>query len=37
MIYDQFIKLLNYRFDKPHEYLVVDRDNNLYYKHLINL
>ena len=32
MTYDQFIELLNYCFDKPHEYLVVDRDNNLYYK-----
>ena len=28
--YDQFIKLLNYCFDKPHEYLVVDPDNNFY-------
>ena len=32
MTYDQFIELLNYCFDKPHEYLVVDRDNNTYYK-----
>ena len=32
MTYDQFVELLNYCFDKPHEYLVVDRDNNTYYK-----
>ena len=30
--YDQFIELLNYCFDKPHEYLVVDRDKNTYCK-----
>ena len=28
MTYDQFIELLNYCFDKPHEYLVVDRNNH---------
>ena len=32
MTYDQFIELLNYCFDKPPEYLVTDRDNNLYFK-----
>ena len=32
MTYDQFIELLNYCFDKPHEYLVINRDNNTYWK-----
>ena len=32
MSYDQFIELLNYSFDKPHEYLVINRDNNTYWK-----
>ena len=32
MSYDQFIELLNYCFDKPHEYLVINRDNNTYWK-----
>ena len=37
MTYDQFIKLLNYCFDKPNEYLVVDPDNNLYSKKINQL
>ena len=37
MTYDQYIELLNYCFDKPHEYLVVDPDNNLFFKNLISL
>ena len=32
MTYDQFIKLLNYCFDNPNDYLVIDCDNNSYYK-----
>ena len=29
MTYNQFIELLNYCFDRPHEHLVIDQDNNL--------
>ena len=32
MPYDQFIELLNYCFHKPHKYLVVGCDKNLYHK-----
>ena len=37
MTYDQFIELLNYCFDRPHKYLVVDQDNNLYCKNFNQL
>ena len=30
--YDQFIELLNYCFNKSHEYLVINRDNYTYWK-----
>ena len=32
MTHEQFVKLLNHCFDKAHEFLIIDNDNNLYNK-----
>ena len=32
MSYEEFLEMLGYVFDKQYNWLVVDRDNNLYYK-----
>ena len=32
MSYEDFLKILEYVFDKQYNWLLIDRDNNTYYK-----
>ena len=32
MSYDDFLAMLEYVFDKPYNWLMIDRDNNTYWK-----
>ena len=37
MSYENFLKLLEYVFDKQYNWLLIDRDNNIYYKNFNQL
>ena len=32
MTYDEFVDMLDFAFDKPYNWLMIDRDNNTYWK-----
>ena len=32
MTYDEFVDMLDFLFDKPYNWLMIDRDNNTYWK-----
>ena len=32
MTYDEFVDMLDFAFDQPYNWLMIDRDNNTYWK-----